>query len=47
LAKRELNNWHPVVTLEEGLKKTIDYFSKMQVISKFQFIEGANQVNSL
>ena len=25
LAKRELN-WQPTVTLEEGLKKTIDYF---------------------
>jgi len=28
LAKRELNNWQPIVTLEEGLRKTIDYFSE-------------------
>jgi UDP-glucuronate decarboxylase len=27
LAKRELNNWHPNVSLDEGLKKTIGYFS--------------------
>ncbi len=26
LAKEKLNNWHPEVKLEEGLKKTIEYF---------------------
>lgn len=29
LAKEQLNGWQPVVQLEEGLKKTIDYFDKL------------------
>ena len=28
LAKEKLNNWHPEVKLEEGLKKTIEYFEQ-------------------
>ncbi len=31
LARKVLNDWHPVVPVEEGLKRTIDYFkTKMQ-----------------
>jgi UDP-glucuronate decarboxylase len=53
LAKTELNNWQPAVTLEEGLKKTIDYFSKTmnnsfskkQLIPTFQFHEEKIQSN--
>lgn len=29
LARRELNNWEPKVSLEEGLKKTIGYFEDL------------------
>ncbi len=29
LAKKELNNWHPNIPLEEGLKFTIDFFAKL------------------
>lgn len=29
LAKKELNNWEPVIALEEGLTKTIEYFKKI------------------
>src|SRR6056297_895549 len=29
LAKELLDNWHPVVPLEEGLDKTIEYFKKL------------------
>ena len=29
LAKKELNNWEPVIALEEGLTKTIKYFKKI------------------
>ncbi len=29
LAKKLLDNWHPVVPLEEGLEKTIEYFKKL------------------
>ncbi|MFC2097831.1 UDP-glucuronic acid decarboxylase family protein [Bacteroidota bacterium] len=29
LAKKKLNNWEPVVQLEEGLIKTIDYFKEI------------------
>ena len=29
LAKKLLDNWHPVVPLEEGLDKTIEYFKKL------------------
>jgi len=29
LAKKELNDWEPVIQLEDGLKKTIDYFDDL------------------
>jgi UDP-glucuronate decarboxylase len=29
LAKEKLNNWKPTIELEEGLKKTIEYFKKI------------------
>ena len=29
LAKKYLNDWNPVVSLKEGLIKTIDYFDKI------------------
>lgn len=29
LAERELGGWHPTVTLEEGLKRTIAYFDQL------------------
>lgn len=29
LAKEKLNGWEPTVTLEDGLKKTIEYFKKL------------------
>jgi UDP-glucuronate decarboxylase len=29
LARKYLNNWEPLVRLDEGLKKTIDYFNKI------------------
>ena len=29
LAKKHLNDWHPAVELEDGLKRTIDYFDQL------------------
>ena len=34
LAESQLDNWHPVVTLEDGLMRTIEYFSKSINIGK-------------
>ncbi|WP_372642872.1 UDP-glucuronic acid decarboxylase family protein [Ancylomarina sp.] len=34
LAKEKLNNWEPKIQLEEGLTKTIEYFSKL-IISNY------------
>jgi UDP-glucuronate decarboxylase len=28
LARQMLNNWEPIIKLEEGLKKTIEYFDQ-------------------
>ncbi len=30
LAKKQLNNWQPQIQLEEGLKRTIDYFKNIE-----------------
>ena len=31
LAKSYLNDWHPAISLEHGLKKTIDYFDNLLI----------------